>query len=411
MFEAMGMGSAALLFAIVGTAQPEAELIARCEVSSQASDLSGLDNLVGDNIPHDRFGGWGSAIAWTGKGNRYIVASDRGPGDGASAFRCRVHLVEIDLPAWPADRPTAGRRQRTPEASFRLVETTMLTTSERQPFWGNTGNYNRADQQAGMRLDPEGVRISPGGTLWISDEYGPWIDEFSMEGRHLRRLAPPEKFRIATPDGDPERELPPHNTRGRQPNRGFEGLAISDDGSMLWAILQGPLIQDGALDMENERMGRNVRVLEFRPKTGATRELVYTMNSAAAGISEVLSFEDRTLLVLERDGRAGDKARFRGVFAADLEGATDVAAIESLPSTGLPEGVSPLRKRRIIDFMEPRHALIGPDMPEKIEGLCFGPDLPDGRKLLIVTSDNDLKDGIPSHVWLFAIDPSVLRGR
>ncbi|MBX3402515.1 MAG: esterase-like activity of phytase family protein [Phycisphaeraceae bacterium] len=410
MIHSIGIGLAVVhaAFAAALAVQPGVELIARCEVSAQASDLSGLDNLIGNNIPHDRFGGWGSAIAWTGQGNRYIVASDRGPGDGASAFRCRVHIVEIDL---PADRPTTDRRPRTPEAAFRLVETIMLTTSDGRPFWGNTGNYNRNDQKSGLRLDPEGVGTSPSGTLWLSEEYGPWIDEFDMSGRHLRRIAPPEKFRIATPDGDPEREMPPYNTRGRQPNRGFEGLAISDDGAVLWAILQGPLIQDGAFDEERERVGRNVRVLEVRPETGAMREFVYTMNSAAAGISEVLSFEDRTLLVLERDGRAGEKARFRGVFAADFEGATDVSAIDSLPSVGLSEGVSPLRKRRIIDFMDPRHGLIGPEMPEKIEGLCFGPDLPDGRKLLIVTSDNDLKDGIPSHVWLFAIDPAVLRGR
>lgn len=404
----IGLAVASAAFAPAMTAQPGVELIARCEVSSQAADKSGLDNLIGNNIPHDRFGGWGSAIAWTGKGNRYVVASDRGPGDGASAFRCRVHVVEIDL---PADRPTTDRRARTHEAAFSLVETVMLTTTDGRAFWGNTGNYNRADQQAGLRLDPEGLRVSPTGTLWISEEYGPWIDEFALDGRHLRRIAPPEKFRIDTPDGDPEREMPPYNTRGRQPNRGFEGLAISDDGSKLWAILQGPLIQDGAFDEERERVGRNVRVLELRPENGATREYVYSLNSAAAGISEVLSFEDRTLLVLERDGRAGEKARFRGVFAADLEGATDVSEIDSLPSVGLPEGVSPLRKRRIIDFMDPRHGLIGPEMPEKIEGLCFGPDLPDGRKLLIVTSDNDLKDGIPSRVWLFAVDKAVLRGR
>lgn len=408
MHAVIGIGLACSVAALAALAQPGVELIARCEVSSQASDLSGFDNLIGDSIPHNRFGGWGSAIAWTGQGNRYIVASDRGPGDGASAFRCRVPIVEIEL---PEDRPSTERRARTPEARFRLVETIMLTTSERQPFWGNTGSYNREDQKSGRRLDPEGVRRSPRGTLWISEEYGPWIDEFSMDGVHLRRIAPPARFQIATPDGDPARELPPHNARGRQPNRGFEGLAISEDGSRLWAILQGPLIQDGALGMENERIGRNVRVLEVHPESGATREFVYTMNSAAAGISEVLSFEDRTLLVLERDGRAGEKARFRGVFAADFEGASDVSAIESLPSTGLPEDVAPLRKRRILDFLDPAHRLSGPDMPEKIEGLCFGPDLPDGRKLLIVTSDNDLKDGIPSHVWLFAIDPSVLRGR
>jgi len=64
----------------------------------------------------------------------------------------------------------------------------------------------------------------------------------------------------------------------------------------------------------------------------------------------------------------------------------------------------------VVDFMDRRHKLAGPEMPEKIEGLAFGPDLADGRKLLVVTSDNDLKDDVPSHIWLFAVDTADLGG-
>ena len=35
--------------------------------------------------------------------------------------------------------------------------------------------------------------------------------------------------------------------------------------------------------------------------------------------------------------------------------------------------------------------MVGADFPEKIEGLAFGPDLPDGRHLLLVTNDNDFE--------------------
>jgi outer membrane biosynthesis protein TonB len=47
-------------------------------------------------------------------------------------------------------------------------------------------------------------------------------------------------------------------------------------------------------------------------------------------------------------------------------------------------------------------------MPEKIEGLTWGPELADGRLTLLVTSDNDLNPKQPTHVWMFAIEKSDL---
>lgn len=397
---AIGFGLAGVVaFGGISGAGAGVELIGRAAVPAHTSDLSGLTNTIGSNIPHDRFGGWGSAIAWTGQGNRYVVASDRGPGDGGSAFRCRVHVIEIAVPG------TVGG-----ELKLSIAQTVLLTTSDGQPYWGNTGNYKLRDQAMGLRLDPEGVRVTRNGTLWISDEYGPWIDEFTMDGKQIRRIAPPEKFQIAKPDGDPEKELPPNNTSGRQPNRGFEGLAISPGGERLYSILQSSLIQDGALDGENERTGRNIRVLELTIATGATRELVYPLNSASYGVSEIVAYSETGLLVLERDGKAGDKAKFRSLFAVDAAAATDVSSVSALPATDLPPEIKALPKRKLMDFMDSRYKLVGAEMPEKIEGVCFGPDLPDGRHMLVVTTDNDFKDDAPSYVWLFAVDPADLSG-
>ena len=47
---------------------------------------------------------------------------------------------------------------------------------------------------------------------------------------------------------------------------------------------------------------------------------------------------------------------------------------------------------------------------EKIEGVTFGPDLADGRRLLLVTSDNDLAPAADSLIYAFAIDPALLPG-
>jgi hypothetical protein len=43
---------------------------------------------------------------------------------------------------------------------------------------------------------------------------------------------------------------------------------------------------------------------------------------------------------------------------------------------------------------------------EKIEGLAWGPDLPDGRHVLYVASDNDLFPDLPTQLYAFAIDGS-----
>src|SRR6185369_8336574 len=133
----------------------------------------------------------------------------------------------------------------------------------------------------------------------------------------LRTLAVPDKYLITRP-GVEDAELPPANAKGRQANRGMEGLAISPDGGKLYGMMQSPLIQDGALSASNSRIGTNVRLLELDIASGATRELVYPMESPAYGQNEILAVNDHQFLVLERDGRAGASAAFKRLFLIDI---------------------------------------------------------------------------------------------
>jgi len=79
---------------------------------------------------------------------------------------------------------------------------------------------------------------------------------------------------VKQPAATPSEELAA-NTAGRQPNSGFEGLAITPRGDKLYAIVQRPLIQDSLPGTSDKRSGVNCRVLELDLKTSATRELVY----------------------------------------------------------------------------------------------------------------------------------------
>jgi hypothetical protein len=67
-------------------------------------------------------------------------------------------------------------------------------------------------------------------------------------------------------------------------------------------------------------------------------------------------------------------------------------------------------KALFIDLLAPALGLAGASFPEKIEGLAFGPNLPDGRHVLVVTNDNDFVPGQANRFFVFAIDSVDLPG-
>lgn len=368
------------------------EYLGEASVPGDARDRSGLTGALEDGSPADLLGGFGSAIAWTGRGERYVAAVDRGPADGATTFRDRVQTFDLRV----------ERGAATP-VRLELVSTTLLTDEAGRPFTGDAGAFEGADPALGHRLDPEGLRVSPRGTWYVSEEYGPQLLEFTADGRLSRRFEVPARVRIARPARAKEEDLP-ENTSGRVTNHGFEGLALSPDGEHLFALLQHPLIQDGG------RKGVHARLFEVPVSGGATREYVATLDDSKFVFNEIVAVGARRFLAIERDGGAGSKARVKRIVELDLTGATDVSHVDALPARDLPAGIVAARKRTVLDLLDPRFGLAGDAFPEKIEGLCLGPDLADGRHVLVVTSDNDLKRDAASRVFVFALTDAVLGG-
>jgi hypothetical protein len=168
--------------------------------------------------------------------------------------------------------------------------------------------------------------------------------------------------------------------------------------------MQRPLIQDSRPGKGAKRVGTNTRILEFNLADGTRRELLYPLDDTANGVSEILAINSHEFLVLERDGAGGTDAMTKKIFKVDLDAATDIATLETLPTDSLPPGVTPARKSPFLDLLNPAYGLAGPEFPEKIEGLAFGPDLADGRRLLIVAIDNDFLPEKPILLHAFAID-------
>jgi hypothetical protein len=349
---------------------------------------------------------------------------DRGPFDGRTTegvpYLNRFHFLYMNI---EVGAPFPNMRTR-------LLDTRFLY-SENRHLVGDAYAFD-ADPLATLRLDPEGVRVSPNRTFYISDEYGPYVFEFDRDGYLIRRLPVPPRFLISTPSGDVDDagnslELyPDHNTSGRQANRGMEGLAITPDGRFLVGIMQNALIQDNGLNnsVPPGRVGLNNRILRINVETGHTEEFVYVMDAInqGRGVNEMLAINDHEFLVLERDNRTfvptppaeAAEPALKRIYKIDLSkpGLTDVSGVASLPAAGTAlagQGIVPVDKTLFLDLLDPAYKIdathtIKDVIAEKIEGLAWGPDLPDGRHVIYVISDNDLSLVLPTKIYAFAID-------
>ena len=375
-------------------------------IPGDAVDQSGLEGLLEDGVtPANRIGGLGSAIAYSGAHNIFYATPDRGPADGATSYVDRLYAVKLALrPISPHYGP--GSYRVLPQ----VVTTTLLTNEAGVPYTGSAAAFDPSNSSDSLRLDPEGLRVDAcGQNLYVSDEYGPFLYRFDRSsGRRDAVLRLPAGFGIDYPSAEAKTELA-KNVFGRQSNRGMEGLAISPDGSKLYGLMQNALLQDGALDDEQERISTSARLIEVDLTSGAFREFLYPLDSAKLGTNEIVAINDHEFLVIERDGKKAASATVKRIYRIDIAGATDIRALPSLPSTGVPEGVVPVAKSLFIDLLDPAYGLAA-NIPEKIEGLAFGPDLAGGHHTLVITSDNDFQADQGSQFFVFGFDDADLPG-
>ena len=221
-----------LVLCSAASASAEIVLLGKTTISGTAEDRSGLDGKFENGTPRNRLGSHGSGIAYSGQGERYIMVADRGPSDGAVSFPCRMHFFDI------AVKPGSDGHA---EVKATLAETVMLKDEEGRSLVGLSSAIDTANPRMSLRFDPEGVRVGRDGNVFVSDEYGPFIYEFTPNGKRLRSLKIPEKFLIANPRAKEADELLA-NKSGRVPNKGMEGLAITPDGRQLIGVMHAPLI-------------------------------------------------------------------------------------------------------------------------------------------------------------------------
>jgi len=403
--EVVGPPAPATAFTFLGEALiPKAPPVGIEPIGAPAAPVGGLSGLVFDPAS-----------------GHYLALSDSRGEHGP----VRVYTLEIDL------RRAAGGQVpdllALPARGVRVLAATHPLDQDGAPCAEGT-------------VDPEGIALVPGpvpgrtpgqlpgdgGGFYVSSEgvardgIAPFVHRYAADGTLVGALPVPDAY---VPRDRPHR-------KGVRNNLGFEPLSLAppaaatdrtDDGTrFLFSGTENALAQDGP--RATVEHGSSSRLLRWTlaadgTATGPPSEWVYPVSPVAQapgpshpqpdglpvnGLVELLALGPDHLLALERSYTDGVGTTVR-LYRVRLDGATPVTGRASLADGTAP---IPVAKTLLLDVSR---ALADHGVPtDNLEGMTFGPDLPDGRKLLVLVSDDNFSCHQRTQVIAFAVDPATL---
>ena len=247
-------------------------------------------------------------------------------------------------------------------------------------------------------LDPEGLALAKTGELYLSSEgdagagIDPFVNQFGVAGTQIAELAVPFKFLVG-------------QDVGVRTNLAFESLTLGDDDTALYTATENALFQDGPTASLDG--GSPCRILAYDLSSGdAAAEYLYWTEAiahptlpagefATNGLVELLAIEESRLLALERSFSVGVGNTIR-LFDASLEEADNVASVAALD--GVVDRYVAVSKTLVLDLDDLGITL------DNVEGMTFGPVLPDGRRTLVLVSDNNFNPTQFTQFLAFAIE-------
>ncbi len=290
------------------------------------------------------------------------------------------------------------------------LSTDGVTFTNVTPLKDTNGNFF-----AKFSVDPEDIVLTNNGRLFISSEgevrpdlgasrvTDPFIKEFNLTtGQEVGSLLIPEKFLPKFQDTNGSGVVDAGDTQlsGIRNNLAFESLTITPDQKFIFTATENALLQDGAAASPTSTSP--ARIIQYNLVAGQPeKEYLYEVDKVAIappvagsfstnGLVDLLAIDNRgTLLAVERSFTAGAPGTGNTIkiYEISTQGATDISAIQSLNSLSASDraAIQPVRKRLLLNLDD----LDIPTGLDNIEGIEFGPTLPDGSRSIVLVSDNN----------------------
>jgi hypothetical protein len=283
--------------------------------------------------------------------------------------------------------------------SLKRLETVFLHDPDRKVPFRIVHEGTNKRYLTGSDFDTESFQIADG-HFWIGDEFGPFLIKATMKGKVVavfetqvdgKAVRSPDHPAVTTP-GAPGGSVAFQVRR----SKGYEGMAASKDGSMLYAMLEGALWDEQTKAAESVDGKQYLRVLEFDVKsekwTGRHWKYVLEANHHAIGDFNMIS--DTMGLVIERDNGEGtadkvcpegqkaatcfhDPAKFKRIYKVELNEANVNAPLKKVAYIDLMQIADPGKLARKplthgvltfpfftienVDIVDARHIVVGND--------------------------------------------------
>ncbi len=229
--------------------------------------------------------------------DRFLVLTDNGFGSKVNSPDAMLmfHIVEID---WDSGRA-------------RLANTVFLSDPDGIVPFRLVNEFTDARYLTGADFDLESIQPA-GDRYWFGDEFGPYLFATDTDGKVVafhETLVDGEV--VQSPDHHAVRmpAVPGEVTFPARRSRGFEGMAIAPDGSVLYPMFEGPLWDAEAGAFEADAAGQQfLRIIEFdlASETFTDRHWRYRLGQNGNNIGDFNMIDDTRALVIERDNGEGD---------------------------------------------------------------------------------------------------------
>lgn len=360
-------------------------LLAACGTSRQSAStpaVSQLRLLHKYTLPHDMpyqgttVGGLSGIDYDTARKVYYLICDDRSEKQSARYYTAQV--------------PVNGG-----EVTITAVNTLPMRDGRAFP-----ASKDLAPDPEAMRYNPhtdhliwssEGERIVKEKDTILKD---PAIYEISRDGRFLDTFPVPAQLHMQATD------------HGARRNGTFEGLGFTPDARYMFVSVEEPRYEDGPRAGLRDTTAW-IRIIKYDLQSRQPiAQFAYKLEAISAppvpadgfvinGIPDILVLSENQLIVMERSFSTGVKDCTIRLFQADLSHATNIAAVQSLQTD---TRFTPITKKPLFNF-ESLHTHI-----DNVEGMTFGPKLPNGHRSLICVADNNFSAAEETQFFVFEVE-------
>lgn len=356
------------------------------KVTQPSADITNIKFLGQYEIPYNlqykntTIGGL-SGIDYDAKNNiYYMISDDRSDKNPARFYAAKIYLHDKGIDS-------------------------VVFTDVKNMLQPDGKVYPNNKQNRFLTPDPEAMRYNPASKtlVWTSEGErivnekdtvleNPSIISISPVGKYIDSFALPANLFMHPSE------------KGPRKNSVLEGISFADNYKTIFVSVEEPLYEDGPQADVTEK-NAFIRINRFDVATKKnTAQYAYKLSPVAYaavpetafkinGVPDILSLGNNKLLVIERSFSTGRLPCTIRIFIADLTGATDISNIELNNNNNF----VPATKKLLLNMDD-----LG-IYTDNVEGVTFGPVLPNGHKTLLFIADNNFNALEKAQVFLFEI--------